>query len=132
MWNLAKGDYKLELATSNLSLPEGVTAILEDSYLHSSTTIDLSNATTAKFTVDANAGSSSANRFRLVFAKAKPIVIDTKQGYSIAPNPIENGVMNLEFKNQAAGKYSVRILAAGGQSIAIKTIAHAGGHATKT
>jgi hypothetical protein len=40
--------------------------------------------------------------------------------------------MNLQFKNQAAGKYSVRILAAGGQSVSLKTIVHAGGNATQT
>ncbi len=126
---LPKADYTLEFATNNLNLPEGVTAILEDSYLDSSTAISLSEATKVKFTVDANAGSSTANRFRIVFAKAKPVV--TKQSFSIAPNPIENGTMNLVFSNQATGKYSVRLLAAGGQSVMVKTIAHAGGNATQ-
>ncbi len=131
MWNLAQGAYKLEFATSNLTLAEGLTAMLEDSYLGSSTEISMSNATTVKFTIDANAESSSANRFRIVFAKAKPVVINNKQGYSIAPNPIENGVMNVVFKNQVAGKYNVRIVSTGGQTVMIKAITHTGGSANQ-
>jgi hypothetical protein len=55
------------------------------------------------------------------------VVTDSKQGYTIAPNPVENGIINLQFKNQPAGKYSVRILTSNGQSILLKRIAHAGG-----
>jgi hypothetical protein len=130
MWNVAKGSYQLEFAASNMTVAEGLAAMLEDSYLKTSTPVSLSNVTTVKFAVDANAGSSSASRFRIVFAKVK--AVDTKQGYSIAPNPVENGIMNLQFKNQAAGRYSVRIVAAGGQSVSKSTITHAGGNATQT
>ena len=81
------------------------------------------------FTVDGNAGSSAANRFRIVFAKVKPA--DTKQGYTIAPNPIENATMNLVFRNQSAGKYEVRMISTGGQTVMIKTITHTGGSANQ-
>ena len=130
MWNVNAGTYKLEFAVSNLNIAEGLTAMLEDSYLKTSASVSLLNNTTVNFTVDGNAGSSAANRFRIVFAKVKPA--DNKQGYTIAPNPIENGVMNVVFKNQAAGKYSVRLVAAGGQSVMIKTIIHAGGNANQS
>jgi hypothetical protein len=132
MWNLATGSYKLEFALSNLSLPAGTNAILEDSYLKTSTVVNANTGTVVNFTTDQNAASKSANRFRIVFSKAKAVTAGTKQGYSIAPNPVENGSMNLMFKSQAAGKYSVRIIAAGGQSVSKTTITHAGGNVNQS
>jgi hypothetical protein len=126
MWSLQPQNYKLELTATNM-VAEGLTATLEDAYLKTSTPMDLSAATSVNFTVDANAGSSDANRFRIVFSKAKPVVTDTKQGYTIAPNPVENGIINLQFKNQPAGKYGIRIMSTGGQTQKVVTITHAGG-----
>lgn len=127
MWNMTAGTYKLELALSNLSLPAGTSAILEDSYLKTSTVLNTSTNNSVSFTVDANKASSAANRFRVVIAKAASI--NTKAGFSIAPNPIETGVMNVVFSNQVAGKYSVRIVSAAGQLISAYRLTHAGGNA---
>jgi uncharacterized protein YfaS (alpha-2-macroglobulin family) len=44
---------------------------------------------------------------------------------------VENGVMNLQFKNQPKGKYSVRVLGTGGQAISTTTITHVGGNANQ-
>jgi hypothetical protein len=129
MWNLAQGTYTLEIAASNLNLPAGVNAILQDSYLGNSTAINETNTTSIQFTIDQNAGSSEANRFRIVFAKTKTVAADTKQGYSVAPNPVKNGVMNLAFQNREAGRYSIRLLSNNGKSVMVKTIIHAGGNA---
>jgi hypothetical protein len=130
MWNIAQGSYSLELEPKAMNLTEGLTALLEDSYLATSTPI--SAATTVKFTVNSDTKSSAPNRFKVVFAKAKAPAAATKQAYTIAPNPIENGMMNLKLDNQPAGKYAVRILGTGGNATTVKTIVHAGGSASQT
>jgi hypothetical protein len=52
---------------------------------------------------------------------------NVKTGYAVSPNPVENGIMNLQFKNQPAGKYSVRIISNAGESIQTDVINHTGG-----
>jgi len=99
--------------------------------LKTSTPISLSEATKVKFEINSNAGSSSANRFRVVFGKAKAVITDSKQAFTIAPNPIETGVMNVSFKSQAAGRYSIRLVGTGGQSVMMKAVGHAGGNAVQ-
>ncbi len=130
MWNLKQQQYKLELVAINMNT-EGLTAVLEDSYLKTSTPVDLATALTVSFVVDGNAGSAAANRFRIVFSKTKPVVNDTKQGYTIAPNPVENGIVNVQFKNQPGGKYNIRITSTTGVVVASKVILHTGGNATQ-
>jgi hypothetical protein len=130
MWNLQPQTYKLEIAADKLAA-EGLTAVVEDKYLHTATAIDLNSTTTLNFTVDGNTGSSDANRFRIVFKKAAIAVADSKQGYSIAPNPVENGRMNLQFRNQSAGKYAIRVMSLTGQTLKQATISHAGGTAAQ-
>ncbi len=53
------------------------------------------------------------------------------KGYAISPNPVENGIVNLQFSNQAAGTYSVRIMTNEGRSISAKTIRHSGGNSNQ-
>jgi hypothetical protein len=130
MWNLQQQTYQLEIAANKLAAA-GLTAVLEDSYLHTATTIDLNSTTKLSFTVDANAGSSDANRFRIVFKKASVAVADNRKGYSIAPNPVENGTMNLQFRNQPAGKYAIRVMSLTGQTLKQTQINHAGGTAAQ-
>jgi trimeric autotransporter adhesin len=129
MWNMAAGNYKLELAATNLTLPAGTEAVLEDSYLGTKTVINTSTATTVNFTVDANAASAAANRFRVVIAKAS--VLNSK-GYTIAPNPVEGNNMNVVFSQQAAGRYSVRIVSAAGQVVSTYRLTHGGGSANQS
>ncbi len=129
MWNMAAGNYKLEFSISNLSLPAGTEAILEDSYTKTNTVLNTSAATNVNFTVDASSASSSANRFRIVIGKAA--TINSKAGFTIAPNPIEGNTMNLVFSQQAAGQYNVRIVSANGQAMSTYRLTHAGGNANQ-
>ncbi len=130
MWNLKQQQYKLELVALNMNT-EGLTAVLEDSYLKTSTTVDLTGSITLSFIVDANAASAAANRFRIAFRKTKLMVIENKPGFSIAPNPVESSVVNLQFKNQPEGKYNIRITSTNGKIVATKAILHTGGNATQ-
>jgi hypothetical protein len=47
--------------------------------------------------------------------------------FVIAPNPVENGVVNLLFKNKLPGKYNVHIISNEGKSITRTAITHPGG-----
>lgn len=50
---------------------------------------------------------------------------------TIYPNPIKDGVINLQFENQTAGIYQLRLLNTVGQVILNKTISHAGGNSSE-
>jgi len=224
MWNMTQQAYKFEFIAANMS-NLGLTAVLEDAYLNTSTPLDLAGTSTINFTVDANAASASGNRFRIVFKQLTPVPVsfisisgnrtnagikvdwkvaaersirnyeverstdgrnfstvgavtatgnsstdltysltdasapatavfyriksnglagdikyssivkvgagNIKPGYAVSPNPVENGIMNLQFKNQPAGKYSVTILTNNGQRIMQVSITHADGSSSQ-
>ncbi|HPH92255.1 MAG TPA: fibronectin type III domain-containing protein [Ferruginibacter sp.] len=130
MWNLKQQQYNLEFVPKNLQTA-GLEATLVDSYLNTRTPVSLESNTTVSFTVDANTASAAANRFKIVLSKIKPIA-ETKAAYTIAPNPVENGQVNLQFKNRPAGKYSIRIITVAGQPVMTRTLVHAGGNAVQT
>ena len=221
MWNMRQQDYRLEFVAVNLITP-GLNAILEDSYLNTSTLINPNGTTSINFTVNSNAGSSAANRFRIVFRQAAILPVtfisisanrttanvklnwevaaeinirnyevqrsadginfitigtisakanssignnyglsdatapskilfyriksvetngeskyssiikvsagDVKQGFTIVSNPIENGVINLQFTNQQAGSYKIKVINNSGQNIITQNVNHAGGN----
>ena len=55
-----------------------------------------------------------------------------KQEISVYPNPVVNGIINLQLNNQPQGKYGIRLLNKSGQTILQKQIEHAGGSSTET
>ncbi len=55
-----------------------------------------------------------------------------KQEISVYPNPVVNGIINLQLNNQPQGKYGIRLLNKSGQIIMQKQIQHAGGNSTET
>jgi len=54
-----------------------------------------------------------------------------KPGFAISPNPVEGGIVNLQFTNQAEGRYTVRLLGTNGQSVFTRVATHAGGNSTQ-
>lgn len=54
-----------------------------------------------------------------------------KPAFVIAPNPVTGGAVNIQFMNQPAGTYQVRVLSATGQVLFSKNLNHAGGNATQ-
>ena len=50
---------------------------------------------------------------------------------TIHPNPITNGMINLQLINQPGGKYGIRLLSPVGQVIVTKQITHAEGNSTE-
>jgi hypothetical protein len=51
---------------------------------------------------------------------------------AVSPNPVEGAVMNLQFVNQPAGKYQVKLLSNAGQVLYRVTVTHTGGSASQT
>ena len=54
------------------------------------------------------------------------------QSISIYPNPVSNGIINLQLNNQPPGIYGIRLLNKMGQVIISKQINHAEGSSTET
>ena len=62
---------------------------------------------------------------------AKVTIGSGAAGFTIYPNPVENGEVNLVLTNEPSGKYGIRVLNAAGQLIYVNTIEHAGGSRTE-
>lgn len=51
--------------------------------------------------------------------------------FTIAPNPVEGSVVNVQFKNQLAGRYTLRLLAPTGEAVFTSVKEHQGGNSTQ-
>ncbi len=51
--------------------------------------------------------------------------------FTIAPNPVQGSVVNIQFKNQEEGRYTFRLLATGGQVVFTAVKEHSGGNGTQ-
>ncbi len=85
LWNVVQERaYQFQFITTNLDHP-GLSGFLEDSYLHTSTPVDLNGTSTIDFSVNADPASSTAYRFRLVFATvaeaALPLTFTSTKAY---------------------------------------------------
>ncbi|MFZ4583567.1 MAG: choice-of-anchor D domain-containing protein, partial [Paludibacter sp.] len=65
-------------------------------------------------------------------AVAKLYAEKTTPGYLVAPNPIVGREINVQFKNQPAGKYQLKLFNNAGQQIQSNNLNHAGGNGTQT
>ena len=84
MWRMQKRSYQMQFVGTNLD-HRGLEGFLEDTYLKSSTAINLNDTTTVTFTVNNDTASASTYRFRLVFKTATqavlPFVFTSANGY---------------------------------------------------
>lgn len=69
--DLKKINYQLKIVTSKL-LSTGLTAVLQDSYLHQATELKMEDSTFYSFTVNADPASSNKNRFKIIL---KPAIV---------------------------------------------------------
>ncbi len=65
MWQMQQRTYRLEFVSKNMDYP-GMSGILEDNYLKTTTPVDLNGTTPLIFTVTENEASSSSNRFLFI------------------------------------------------------------------
>ncbi len=124
--NMEYRKYQLYLSAKNFNRP-GTTAFLYDSYTGKTTSLNLEGDSKYNFTVDANSGSSVANRFMVVF-NYNPIAKNVENGIVLYPNPAESeGTINLLLRNQLKGTYKLNLLNEQGYSIFNSEFQHAGG-----
>ncbi len=71
---LRQTGYQLEFIAQDLAAP-GLTAYLEDSYLHTTTVINLGTTSIIDFVVNADPASKASDRFRLVFKLLGPVPV---------------------------------------------------------
>ena len=62
----------------------------------------------------------------------KVLVGKTAPAITVSPNPIEGGIMNVQMVNQPAGKYSIRLTNAIGQTMLSRSTEHTGGSITQS
>jgi len=82
MYYMKKMSYQLKISANKLQ-QTGMLAFLEDKYLKSFTPLNLDDTTNYTFSVDANAGSSASDRFRIVMKPAVvlPVTITAVKAY---------------------------------------------------
>ncbi|MEJ7588612.1 MAG: hypothetical protein WKI04_13710 [Ferruginibacter sp.] len=73
---ITQRNYQLQLVPEHLDQP-GLTAYLEDSYLHTSKQVNLSSSDATDFSVDANPASAVAGRFKIIFKQLVVLHIPT-------------------------------------------------------
>ncbi|MBE7171998.1 MAG: T9SS type A sorting domain-containing protein [Williamsia sp.] len=130
LWNTTVGKkYQLEVNTNSLNTALS-TAYLSDSYLHTTTPIDLHQTTRMPFSVNADPASASPFRFSLAF-KGEADGLNAKAGISMYPNPLRSKSVRLSFTNQPPGTYQVELLNGLGQVVYKSQINHAGGSAVQ-
>ncbi|MEP6948534.1 MAG: immunoglobulin domain-containing protein [Ginsengibacter sp.] len=113
--------YRFEFSAVQLDRPE-LTGFLEDSYLHTSTQLNLSGTTAIDFNIVNMPGSSAANRFRVVFKPATvlPLTFMLVKAYQ------ENEGIAVEWKTENESnlkQYSLEKSVDGNQYIPATTVA---------
>ncbi len=103
--------------------PTSLQAYLIDNYLNLTTLIDLNKSTTANFTINTDAGSTGANRFSIVFSRTS-LLNSGNPTIAVYPNPVTNGIINLQLNNIPQGIYNVKIFNPFGHTILTRQINH--------
>lgn len=99
----AQSSYRWVMAPQNFATDGSLVAFLEDAYTGSRKAVSLTDSTTINFTVNNNAGSTAANRFRIVFtertlyySKATNIEASDVNSWSSTPDGTGNSPANFD------------------------------------
>lgn len=126
MTNTGIKDYRLQLGSFDF-VQTGIPAKLEDSYLNTGKSIDLSGSiTNYDFSVTADPLSAAPDRFRIVFDGKKADLPTGITGINIYPNPVVNGTIGIQFTNMEKGIYNLRLYNNTGQVLFNRQINHGG------
>ena len=91
--------------------------------------LDVSPAAGAHFYRIKSIGVAGESRYTTV---VKVVIGSGKTGITVYPNPVKGGVVTLQFANQAAGKYGIRLINTVGQVLYKTVINQAGGNSSET
>ena len=118
--------YQLHITPQNIS-DTGLTAWLEDRFLHITTPVSLTDTTIADFTITSDPASAASDRFMLIFkkrsrhintwsvnyekdqrnSKAADIISEIK----VYPNPVTDGNLYVQFTNAPHNNYKIQLTA---------------------
>jgi hypothetical protein len=129
MNNMKQQEYEFEF-TPSVFTHAGLRAELIDNFTGSRTPLSLTNPSVVKFTVTTDPASSASNRFKVLFNAVKATPVSTDNSITISPNPVDNRIIGLRFKNAETGNYNFRLVNSSGQVLMIREVYHAGGNAT--
>lgn len=128
LWNAEQKTYVLEVNPTGL-FGSGLSAVLEDKYLQTSTPVSLTEKTPVRFAVSADAASARTDRFQLRIVKNGAEALFTKNAVTAYPNPVSGNQLSLWFDNKAAGQYEVTLVNSAGQVVLRRNLQHPGGSA---
>ena len=60
----------------------------------------------------------------------KVVIGEVKPSFVVAPNPVTDGNITVQFINQPEGSYAIRLLNGAGQVVYSKSIGHTGGNSS--
>ncbi|MEI2748128.1 MAG: T9SS type A sorting domain-containing protein [Ferruginibacter sp.] len=127
--NLKKQTYQFRFGTQNLPL-HSMEIRLIDRYLDQSQMISIGDSTFIDFTINNEPGSADPGRFILVFRnKVRNVthapLVESKSGQAIIdeqdsevqvfPNPVQDGIIRLQFANKKEGAYQLKLVSLNGQ-----------------
>ena len=138
--NLRRQDYQLSFAPENFSRA-GINAKLVDQFLNTIQDINITDTTKIVFSVTSATGSFASDRFYIIFSNATiqllPLLAETQRGnaskknktietsaspFAIYPNPVKDGMINLQFSRIQPGDYQVNITSQQGSIVDTRTI----------
>lgn len=124
MWNLKKQQYELRVQLQNIPDASGeLTAVLQDRFLKTSIPLLPGGTTNVSFAITDDTASANARRFLILFKKSTIATpASAGYGYTISPNPVQNGIVNILFGSNCVGNFDVRIFSGNGQAIGSKTM----------
>ena len=97
IWKTHQRSYQFQFIATNMEQP-GLSAFLEDKYLHTKTPVSLNDSTSVNFSITADAASADPYRFRIIFVKAQmfvlPITITSFNAYR------EHSYVNIEWESE--------------------------------
>ena len=103
--NLSKATYKLIFAPENMSAT-GLQGILIDKYLKTETPVSLRDSTVIEVTINTNAASSAADRFKMVFRQMAALPVNITSITAI--NKEEKNIIRWSVENESGiGQYEV-------------------------
>jgi len=102
MWNMRQKTYRFEFVGRNMNHP-GMSGVLEDSYLHTSTPINLNDTTLINFIINNDVASSAQNRFRIIF-KTLPLLVAIPFTFTSVNAYQQNEQININWKTRNENK----------------------------
>ena len=128
LWNASNTNYRLIVDRTTFPASANYSCVLQDLFAGTEKVLTMSD--TIQFALTA-APAGAGDRFRIVLRNntVTPVTnINGEAGFAIYPNPVaKGGSLQLEFKNKAAGKYSVQIYNIAGVRVQENIVRHSGG-----